>query len=131
MGDRVRAIADTHALIWWLNGDAHLSNAARKLIAAPSNEVLISAATAWELSIKNKSGKLQVQPLLDRFAELINEQGFEVLPITVDHAVRAGALPVHHADPFDRMLVAQAQAEHLAIISADKAFDHYGVRRIW
>jgi PIN domain nuclease of toxin-antitoxin system len=127
----VRAIADTHALVWWLNRDSRLSSTAHKLISSSANEVLISAATAWELSIKNRSGKLNVQALLDSFEDAMDEQGFSLLPISIDHALRAGSLPLHHSDPFDRMLVAQAQAEHVAIITADKAFDTYGVRRIW
>ena len=127
----MKAIADTHVLIWWLNGDARLSTVAKRFIANSSNQILVSAATAWELSIKNRSGKLQVQPLMDRFDEVMTEQGFDVLSITVNHAVRAGALPVHHSDPFDRMLIAQAQAEHLSVITADAEFDKYGIRRIW
>lgn len=131
MGHRVRAIADTHALVWWLNRDPRLSSVADRFISSSSNEVLVSAATAWELSIKNHSGKLNVQQLLDRFEEAMEEQGFGLLPISVDHALRAGALPLHHSDPFDRMLIAQAQAERVAVLSADKAFDSYGVRRFW
>ncbi len=127
----MRAIADSHTLVWWLQDDPHLSKSARRILSNPANEILVSAATAWELAIKNRSGKLQVQPLLDRFEEILGEEGFETLQITCDHAIRAGALPLHHADPFDRMLVAQAQAEHLAIVSADREFDRYGVRRIW
>lgn len=127
----MRAIADTHVLVWWLNRDPHLSAIAQKFISSSANEVFISAATAWELSIKNRSGKLKVQELLDKFEDAMDEQGFSLLPISVDHALRAGSLPLHHSDPFDRMLVAQAQAEHVAIITADKAFDAYGIRRIW
>ena len=127
----MRAIVDTHALVWWFNRDPRLSNNTQRFISSSSNEVLISAATAWELSIKNRSGKLIVQALLDRFEEAMDEQGFSLLPISVDHALRAGALPLYHSDPFDRMLVAQAQAEHVAVLSADKVFDAYGVRRIW
>ena len=127
----MRALADSHILLWWLNNDPRLSTHVRRFIAAPANEILISAATAWELSIKTMSGKLQAQPLLDRFEEVLQEEGFASLPITIDHGIRAGALPLHHSDPFDRMMIAQAQAEHLAILSADPAFDHYGVRRIW
>ena len=127
----MRAIADTHALVWWLNRDPRLSAVAQKFISSSANEVLISAATAWELSIKNRSAKLNVQALLDSFEDAMDEQGFSLLPISIDHALRAGALPLHHSDPFDRMLVAQAHAERLAILSADKAFDAYGIRRIW
>ena len=127
----MRAIADTHALVWWLNRDRHLSAVAQKFISSSANEVLVSAATVWELSIKNRSGKLNVQALLDNIEDAMEEQGFVVLRISCNHALRAGSLPLHHADPFDRMLVAQAQAEHVALITADRAFDAYGVRRIW
>jgi PIN domain nuclease of toxin-antitoxin system len=127
----VRAIADTHALVWWLTRDPRLSSTAQKFISSSSNDVLVSAATAWELSIKNRSGKLNVQELLDNFEDAMDQQGFSLLPISIDHALRAGSLPLHHSDPFDRMLVAQAQAQHVALITADKAFDAYGVRRIW
>ena len=127
----MRAILDTHALVWWLNRDPHLTSAAQRFISSSANEILVSAATAWELSIKNRSGKLNVQELLDGFEEVMEEQGFTLLPISVKHAVRAGALPMHHPDPFDRMLIAQAQAEHVAVITVDKAFEPYGVRRIW
>lgn len=127
----MRAIADTHALVWWLNRDPRLSGTAQKFISSSNNEILVSAASAWELSIKNRSGKLNAQSLLDRFEEAMEEQGFGLLPISIDHALRAGALPPHHSDPFDRMLVAQAQAEHVAVVSADKSFDAYAVRRLW
>ena len=131
VGRRVKAIADTHALIWWLNGDSQLSKVAERFIRSSVNEILVSAATAWELSIKNRSGKLDVQPLLDQFEQAMEQQGFDLLPISIDHALRAGALPLHHSDPFDRMLVAQAQAENVALITSDKAFTPYGIRCIW
>lgn len=86
---------------------------------------------AWEISIKSGTGKLQIGDLLDNFETKLFSDGMNVLPISMDHAVRAGRLPQHHKDPFDRMLVAQAQAENLAILSSDSIFERYGVRRIW
>ena len=86
---------------------------------------------AWELAIKTRIGKLQVEPVLNTWSEMLETQGFAQLEITSEHAIRAGLLPLHHRDPFDRMLVAQAQATGWPIISADSIFDRYGVRRIW
>jgi PIN domain nuclease of toxin-antitoxin system len=83
------------------------------------------------MAIKNKSGKLDVEELLQRLETELDEEGFSVLPISLDHALRAGSLDLHHKDPFDRMLVAQAQAENLAILSNDAIFERYGARRIW
>lgn len=86
---------------------------------------------AWELAIKTRSGKLDAQAILADFNGLLLERGFRRLTISTAHALRAGQLPLHHRDPFDRMLVAQAQALNFSIVSADKAFDRYGVQRIW
>jgi PIN domain nuclease of toxin-antitoxin system len=122
---------DTHVLLWWFSDDPALSKRAKTVLTAADNDVLVSAASAWEMSIKTKLGKCNAQALLDHLHEELDEEGFEALPITMDHAVRAGALPGRHKDPFDRMLVAQAHAEKVAIISGDTAFDDYDIRRIW
>ena len=123
---------DTHAFIWWLAGSSRLPLAARRAIADESNHVLVSAASAWELTTKHRLGKLPgADAIADRITDAIAEQGFEELPITVDDAARAGALPGPHRDPFDRMLIAQSQSHALTIISTDAEFDQYGVRRIW
>jgi PIN domain nuclease of toxin-antitoxin system len=127
----VRLLLDTQALIWWFDDYPALSPKARRTIASRDNEVIVSVVSAWELAIKTKIGKLNAQPLLDRLEEELTEQGFLVLPISLDHALRAGSLAEHHKDPFDRMLVAQAQAENMPLISHDPVFDSYGVRRIW
>ena len=104
---------------------------ARTAIRDGENEVYVSAASVWEIAIKHALGKLPAGPLLDHASELLREQTFEELPVTVAHGVRAGALPLHHKDPFDRMLAAQAQAENLVIVSSDRVFDAYGIRRMW
>lgn len=123
---------DTHAFLWWLAGSSRLPLAARRAIADESNHVLVSAASAWELTTKHRLGKLPgADAIADRITDAIAEQGFEELPITVDDAARAGALPGPHRDPFDRMLIAQSQSHALTIISTDAEFDQYGVRRIW
>jgi PIN domain nuclease of toxin-antitoxin system len=128
----VQALLDTHALLWWILDDPLLSRAARKVISDTRNTILISAASAWEVATKVRLGKLPIAAdLANDFAQCIEGEGFEPLEITVDHATRAGLLPEHHKDPFDRMLIAQSQAENIAIISKDKLFDSYGVRRLW
>lgn len=127
----MRLLLDAQAILWWFQGDERLSKSARRMIGAPDAEVFVSVAAVWELAIKTRLGKLDAQSLLDSAEERFRAAGFAALSITVEHAVRAGALPMHHKDPFDRMLVAQAQAENLAIVSSDPVFDHYGVRRHW
>lgn len=127
----MKYLLDTHVLLWWLDNDRALSTKASRAISSPENEIFISTATAWELAIKNHSGKLEIPRVLDGFEGALEDEGFFTLAISIRHALRAGALPNHHKDPFDRMLVAQAQAEDLALISNDSMFDHYGVRRLW
>lgn len=127
----MRLLLDTHALLWWLQEDPGLSSKARKAIATTDNQVSVSTATVWELAIKNNSGKLEITNLLDGFESKLADEGMLILPISLDHALRAGALRNHHKDPFDRMLVAQAQAEAVSLVSKDEIFDQYGVKRVW
>jgi PIN domain nuclease of toxin-antitoxin system len=128
----VRLLLDTHALVWWLAGDDRLSPAARSAIEDSSNEVLVSAASAWEVATKHRLGKLaQAGPLAVDFAREVLTQGFAPLPITLEHGQVAGSLPGDHRDPFDRMLVAQAREEKLALVSIETVFDAYGITRIW
>jgi PIN domain nuclease of toxin-antitoxin system len=108
--------------------DPQLSDHARRLLADPAHEVLLSAAVAWEVSIKRASGKLAAPP---GFAAALIDQGARALPMTIEHAEAAGALPLHHRDPFDRMLIAQAQIEGASIVSADPALRAYNVRVEW
>ena len=128
----MRLLLDTHALIWWLAGDEQLPPAARKAIADESNDVFVSAASAWEVATKHRLGKLPgAGPLAVDFVREIRSQGFEPLPISLEHGQVAGALPSDHRDPFDRMLAAQARGEMMALVSNDAAFDGFGVTRIW
>ncbi len=128
----MRVLLDTHALLWWLDGDPHLSRRARAAIAAADNDVLVSAASAWEISTKVRLGKLPgAVEVAAELAAILRQQDFEPLPIAITHALRAGNLPGPHRDPFDRMLIAQAQAEDLALVSNQRVFDAYGVRRVW
>jgi PIN domain nuclease of toxin-antitoxin system len=128
----MRILLETHALLWWATNDNSLPEPARKRIADAHGQVLVSAASAWEIATKARLGRLpSAANLLDDFDGFLARQDFEPLAITVDHGLRAGLLPARHKDPIDRMLIAQAQAENLAIISNDSVFDQYGVRRFW
>jgi PIN domain nuclease of toxin-antitoxin system len=127
-----RVLLDTHAFLWWLDGDPRLQAVAKSVIEKGAARIFVSAASAWEISTKFRLGKLSLaQRVAADVMACIRSQGFVPLPVTVDHGQRAGALPGSHKDPFDRMLIAQAQAERLAIISNEVAFDSYGVTRIW
>jgi PIN domain nuclease of toxin-antitoxin system len=109
-----------------------MSSAARRIVSQSANTVIVSAASAWEISTKFRIGKLpDAGDLLANFKEYLEGERFENLPISTEHGVRAGLLPGPHRDPFDRMLVAQAQTENIPIISADSIFDSYRVRRLW
>ena len=119
----MKLLLDTHTVLWWL-ADAELAEEALDAIADPGNLVLVSAASVWEASLKASLGKLDVPESIEvAFAD----DGFEPLPIDFRHAERAGGLPGHHRDPFDRMLIAQAQIEDLTIVTRDRAFAPYEV----
>jgi PIN domain nuclease of toxin-antitoxin system len=119
----VRLLLDTHALLWWL-ADAELTPQARDTIADPANTVAVSAVSAWEISIKKALGKLSAP---DDLAHQVQASDFSPLPIEINHALAAGRLPRHHEDPFDRMLIAQAQIEQMTIVTRDKRFADYDV----
>ncbi|OGQ16997.1 MAG: twitching motility protein PilT [Deltaproteobacteria bacterium RBG_16_71_12] len=128
----MRLLLDTHALLWWVAGDARLSRKARAAIGAADNDVHVSAASAWEISTKFRLGKLPgVAAIVDDLAAVLASQAFQSMPITVPHAQAAGLLAGQHRDPFDRMLIAQAQAEQMTLVSNEALFDRYGVRRLW
>jgi PIN domain nuclease of toxin-antitoxin system len=128
----VRILLDTHALIWWLAGDRRLSTRARRALADEANEIFVSAASAWEVTTKHRLGKLpDAGPLAVDFAREVRAQGFTPLPISLAHGQVAGSLPGEHRDPFDRMLVAQAREDKLALVSIETLFDDFGITRIW
>jgi PIN domain nuclease of toxin-antitoxin system len=128
----VRALLDTHALLWWLLDLAPLSPIARAAVGDADNEIFVSAVTAWEISIKYGQGKLpQAAALMTDLSRAIADEGFAELPVTVKNGEVAGILPLHHRDPFDRMLIAQALAGSLTIVSNEQLFDRYGVARLW
>jgi PIN domain nuclease of toxin-antitoxin system len=123
----VIVLVDANALLWWANDDPKLSEPARRTIADPSNAVLVSAATIWEIEIKRVAGRLDAPPNILEEAE---RQGFDVIPLTGTDAVAAANLPEHHRDPFDRLLIAQALRLEAIVISRDRAFAAYGVHQL-
>jgi PIN domain nuclease of toxin-antitoxin system len=128
----MRVLLDTHALLWWLSDDMALTRYARKIIADTKNTLVVSAASAWEIGTKVRLGKLPTaNDLAADFSGQLDRDGFQLLAISAEHGVRAGLLPGPHKDPFDRMLIAQAQAENMPIISNETLFEGYGVRRFW
>ena len=128
----MRLLLDTHAFLWWLAGNRRLSLVARRAIEDNSDDVIVSAASAWEITTKHRIGKLrEAEAVAFDVAGAIAGQGFEELNVTVEDAERAGRLPGLHRDPFDRMLIAQALARNLVVVSVDRVFDGYGVSRIW
>jgi PIN domain nuclease of toxin-antitoxin system len=122
-------LLDTHAFLWWLTDSAKLADEARTAIAEASSLVYVSAASIWEIAIKTRLGK--VDPGTKHLDKEIASNGFSELKISAQHALTAGNLPLHHDDPFDRMLIAQGQLEALTIVTHDKAFAAYKVRVLW
>ena len=121
----MRLLLDTHVLLWWLADDAQLVKTARAIIANPDNDVLVSAASLWEIAIKTALGRLEIE--LDDLEDAIARNRFRQLAIGFRHAVTVGRLPNLHRDPFDRMLVAQASVEELRVVSHDRVFERYGL----
>ena len=130
----MRVLLDTHALVWYAFADPQLSATSRTLILDPSNEILVSPVSYWEIAIKVSLGKWQLQQSYDDLIDsLWTVYGFRILPILPVHTAHLIQLPYppNHRDPFDRLLIAQALVEGIAVVSADAKFDPYGVPRIW
>lgn len=128
----MKLLLDTHALLWMSLDDSQLSEKAREWIADLDNELWLSPASYWEIAIKISLGKYQLTEPLDVFVDReVTDNDMSVLPIRTQHAQTVASLPFHHKDPFDRLLIAQALAEQMTIVSKDDKFDAYGVERLW
>lgn len=128
----MRILLDTHTLLWAAFDEDSLSPRARRIVQSPGNEMLVSAASAWEVATKYRLGKLEfAQDLAENFVSEVMAAGYLLLPISPEHAQRAGLLPGNHKDPFDRMLAAQAIHENIPLLSNDPQLDVFGVRREW
>jgi PIN domain nuclease of toxin-antitoxin system len=127
----VKVLLDTHVLVWWLEDASRLSRRAATILANRDNGILVSAVVGWEIAIKVSAGKMEPRSIIEGLDRVLEQQSFSELPITLDTAVRAGLLPLHHRDPFDRLLVAQAQSLSVSILSADPVLDRYDVKRLW
>lgn len=127
-----RYLLDTHVLLWWLFDDPKLSGPAHDVIQAPENTILVSSASGLEIATKHRLGKLSHAGEAARdLPSLLRKSRMTVLPITMEHALAAGALPGPHRDPFDRMLIAQGRIEGLPIVTSDRVFKQYPVELIW
>jgi PIN domain nuclease of toxin-antitoxin system len=127
----MKCLVDTHAFLWFMAGDPRLSRAARRAIEAGDDEWCLSAASVWEMAIKSSLGRLTLpSPASEYVADKV-QNGLRVLPVDWPHAAAVERLPFHHHDPFDRLLVAQAQSDHLSIVTKDSIFRQYGVSVVW
>lgn len=127
-----RALLDTHSFVWFIGGSDRLSARARQMIEAPDHSMLISMASLWEIGIKHSLGKLDLaRPFAELIPEELERQRIGLLNIELPHLVELVNLPLHHRDPFDRLIAAQAIVEGLPVISVDSALDPYGVERLW
>jgi len=128
----MRLLIDTHCWLWWLSSPESLNAEARKILASRQNRVLLSAASSWEIAIKFALGKLKLPEPPEKYVPgRMADQGMDSLPIEHIHALRVASLPPHHRDPFDRLLIAQAQVEKLPILTADRKLADYGIELIW
>jgi len=128
----MKVLLDTHAFLWWIGNDPRLSQPARESIASSSNEVFFSVASAWEMSVKARLGKLKLQADFEQFLkEHLANSGFTVLPISFSHVLGLDRLPLLHRDPFDRMLISQSQCESMPLITADAQIRQYDAQVLW
>lgn len=126
------ALLDTHTLLWQYWGNSQQSHTAQQILGDPSNTIHVSVASLWEITIKFSQGKLEIQnPITVFFQDAVEGSDFRILPVERFHLITLATLPLHHRDPFDRLLIAQSISEKMPIISADAAFDAYPVTRIW
>jgi PIN domain nuclease of toxin-antitoxin system len=124
-------LLDTHAFIWFLDGDRNLSIKARKYIENPANVNFISIASLWEIAIKVSIDRMKLAGPYEKIIEQIYDNGFDIMPVKFEHTLLISKMDFHHRDPFDRLIISQALSENFTIISKDKCFDVYKVKRIW
>lgn len=128
----MKVLLDTHAFLWWIADHPNLSAHAREIIADGATEVYFSTASAWEIAIKTRTGRLELPRDLEGFVtDQVALNAFQVLPVSLAHALHVHTLPDHHRDPFDRMLVAQSRVEKLPVVGRDRHFEAYGVEMVW
>jgi PIN domain nuclease of toxin-antitoxin system len=129
----VRLLLDTHTFLWWSSQrGARLSERARDLLADGATDVSFSVVSAWEIAVKVGGGRMDLPDAVERYLpDRLRRHGFDLLPIELSHVLRAGSLPLIHRDPYDRILIAQAQIEGLPILTADPAISRYDVETIW
>ena len=128
----MKLLLDTHTLLWFIAGSASLSAYARSLIEDASNEKFVSIVSIWETAIKVSIGKMSLSaPFNILFPQQLQINGFELLPVKIEHTSVVTTLPFHHRDPFDRLLIAQAVEEKMTLVSRDEFFDDYGITRLW
>ena len=127
----MRLLLDTHALLWHKGGSERLGAKAGRVIADPANRIYISIVTLWEMSIKRSSGKLETTLSPSEYLLAYQRQGAKLIAVTPDHVMAVESLPFHHRDPFDRMLIVQAQLEGLTLVTVDEAFSQYDAPTIW
>ncbi len=126
------ALLDTNAFLFWIAGGTELSESARAFISKPGNEIWVSLVTAWELAIKSNQGKIKLASPVTRFmSQQVESNGFRLMGIELDDVASVETLPLHHRDPFDRLLIVQAANRKLPVVTSDSAFSAYSIKRIW
>jgi len=124
-------LLDTHAFLWFISGDKQLPESAKRIIGNIDESCFLSAASLWEITIKHQNNKLDLGISLKELFDFIDRNQIEIIPINYEHLLQLSKLPSHHNDPFDRLIIAQAIAEELIIITRDKIFKNYKVKQIW
>lgn len=128
----MRVLLDTHVFLWWITDNPKLSDLAREIMGDGENTLFLSAASAWEIAIKSRLGRLKIPDQPDRFiSEQMLQNAIQGLPIQISHGLHVYHLPPHHQDPFDRMLIAQAKLEKLTLLSADEQMGKYDIEVLW
>ncbi|HUJ95916.1 MAG TPA: type II toxin-antitoxin system VapC family toxin [Terriglobales bacterium] len=128
----MKILLDTHAFLWWIRDDPRLSRRARELVTSGRNELFLSVTCVWEILTKTQTGKLRLAESAQKFVtEQLTANNIQVLPLTLDHVFRLEQLPLHHRDPFDRILIAQSLEEEFPILSADPLLKNYSATLLW